>query len=374
LIEIARALVSGPRVLLLDEPTSILTSSETQQLFLLLRGLSERGISVVFVTHKLHEAMHVCDRIVVLRKGRTVGEKRRSRSGWPSGTETGLLRLMFGPSGSPDDEVALELGVPESVIPQSPELAKPDTNLLFCVRDVAAPAHPGRRALHQVSIDVAEHEICAIVGVDGQGQRELAEVCAGYAPADGTVSLRGRALPIGDAESFRRAGIAYLTDDRMGEGTVPGFTLAENLIMKRQHDWPFSRHGRLRPGEVRDQAAEEVSRWHIEPPNPQAPIGTLSGGNIQKVLLARELSIASSLLIVNNPSQGLDTRTRTQVWSAIKEFATNQGSVLLFTADIDEAFARADRVGVMYEGVVSTLLPVAYGIRSDLERMMVAGW
>ncbi len=374
LIEIAKALASHPSVLLLDEPTSILTSAETQQLFVLLRTLKEQGMSVVFVTHKLHEAMEVCDRIVVLRKGKDVGELEQSRSGWSSETDTGLLKLMFGRDEDDTDDAAQELNTPEPLIAGSRDLPKRETGALFCVQEVSTRACPGRRALHQVSLDVGEREICAIVGVGGQGQRELAEVCAGYAPAHGTLSLQGRALTIGNAGAFRRAGIAYLTDDRMGEGTVPGFTLEENLILKRQREWPFSRRGRLRPGRVRDRAREEVSRWRIEPTSPQAPIGTLSGGNIQKVLLARELSIASSLLIANNPSQGLDTRTRTQVWSAIKEFAEGQGGVLLFTTDIDEALERADRVGVMYEGAVSPLMPVGDGTRSDLERMMVAGW
>ncbi|HEV2074215.1 MAG TPA: ATP-binding cassette domain-containing protein [Thermomicrobiales bacterium] len=374
MVEIARALVSRPRVLLLDEPTSILTSAETQQLFVLLRGLKEQGMSVVFVTHKLHEAMEVCDRIVVLRKGKDVGELEWSRPGWPSGTDAGLLRLMFGRDEDGTDDAAPQLDTPELQVARSRDLPKRETGSLFCVQEVSTRDHPGSQALHRVSLDVGEGEICAIVGVDGQGQRELATVCAGYAPADGTVYLQWRALPIGDAGAFRRAGIAYLTDDRMGEGTVPGFTLEENLILKRQREWPFSRRGRLRPGRVRDRAREEVSRWRIEPQNPQAPIRTLSGGNIQKVLLARELSIASSLLIANNPSQGLDSRTRTQVWGAIKEFTDGQGGVLLFTTDINEALERADRVGVMYEGAVSPLTPVGDGIRSDLEHMMVAGW
>lgn len=374
MVEIARALVARPRNLLLDEPTSILTAAERQQLFLLLRDLSRQGTAVVFVTHKLNEAMELCDRIVVLRQGEAVGDIERSQSGWPIGTDTRLLRLMFGPFEGAPDGVSSEPEVGEPLSVHAGEELEPGSGPLFDVRNVVTAARPGRRALRRVSLEVNGGELCAIVGVDGQGQRELAEVCAGYAAASGTVAQRGRVLPIGNARGFREAGIAYLTDDRLGEGTVPGISIEDNLVMKRQRDWPFSRYGLLRRGAIRDRAKEQISRWHIEPRNPAAPIGTLSGGNIQKVLLARELSIASSLLVANKPSQGLDLRTGSLVWSAIEQFASTGGGVLLLTTDIDEALAHADRVGVMFEGALSPLLPVGSEPRSHLERMMVAGW
>lgn len=374
LVEIARALVSRPRILLLDEPTSILTAAETEQLFLLMRELSGEGTSVLFVTHKLHEAMDVCDRIMVLRKGEAVGTIERSPSGWSSGAETDLLGMMFGASHGSSGDISMISDHAARSTSHPREQREPSQGTLFCVRDVVTSARPGRQGLRKISFDVRGGEISAIVGIDGQGQRELAEVCAGYAPADGTAALDGRVLPFGHARDFRRAGIAYLTDDRIGEGAVPGFSIESNLVMKRQRDRPFSRYGLLRRGVIRDQAREHISQWRIEPSNPLASIGTLSGGNLQKVLLARELSIASSLLIANKPSQGLDSRTQSLVWSVIGQFAADQGSVLLFTTDIDEAFAHADRVAVIYEGAVSTLLPVGTQVRSHLERMMVAGW
>jgi len=146
------------------------------------------------------------------------------------------------------------------------------------------------------------------------------------------------------------------------------------LAMKRQRDWPFSRAGLLRRRAIREFAGNMISRWRIEPPRARAPIGTLSGGNIQKVLLARELDIAAAFLIVNKPSQGLDSRTRDLVWDAIHEFARGGGGVLLLTSDIDEALEQADRVGVMYAGAVSGFQPVGRIERSTLERMMVVGW
>lgn len=363
MVEIARALASNPRILLLDEPTSILTTAETEQLFELVRDLRQGGTSVVIVTHKLHEAMNLCDRVVVLRQGRAVGEMERTGGHWPEEANSRLLRLMFGP----------EIELPEATVDVPAARAEAPPRPLFGVRAMGTTASPGRRALYGISLDVNENEICAIVGVDDQGQRELAELCAGYVAAPGTVALRGRGLPLGNRREFLRAGIAYLTGDRIGEGTVPGFSVEDNLVLKRQRDRPFSRHGLLRRRAIRREGREQISRWHIEPPNGAVPIGVLSGGNIQKVILARELAMASSLLIANNPAHGLDANTQHLVWRVIRRFAEGAG-VLLFTSDIDEAITQADRIGVMYAGRLSPLLPVTSETRSQVERMMVSGW
>jgi simple sugar transport system ATP-binding protein len=375
LVEIARALVIKPRFLLLDEPTSILTTAETEQLFAIMRELKRGGTSVVLVTHKLHEVMDVCDRIVVLRQGRAVDTVARSDSGWPEDCEWRLLRSMFGsdnedllrhpPAGTVTPTIASGDRA-AGTVPEPPEL--------FRARDIVTGATPGRRALHHVSLDIREGEMCAIVGVDGQGQRELAEVCSGYANALGEVSLGGRALPTGDARAFRHAGVAYLTDDRIGEGAVPGFSVEDTLVMKRQREQPFSRLGALNRRAIGEYAESMIHRWHIEPARRRAPIGVLSGGNIQKVLLARELAIATSLLIVNKPSQGLDVRTRHLVWEAIELFTSEGGGVLLLTTEVEEAIEHADRVAVIYEGRVSPLQPAASVAQSELERMMVVGW
>jgi len=373
LVEISRALVSRPRFLLLDEPTSILTTAESERLFDIMRGLRSDGTAVVLVTHKMHEAMAVCDRIVVLRHGKSVDHLIRTDSGWPEGTERRLLASMFGTDliHSPD--------VPRQPSPagsraQTEADSTDGTPAVFRATGLASEGSERRRELRQVNLEIGRGEICAIVGVDGQGQRELAAVCAGYSEASGSIHLSGNLLPMGDASAFRKRGIAYLTDDRMGEGTVPGFTVEDVLAMKRQRDWPFSRAGLLRRRAIREFAGNMISRWRIEPPRASAPIGTLSGGNIQKVLLARELDIATAFLIVNKPSQGLDSRTRDLVWDAIHEFARDGGGVLLLTSDIDEALEQADRVGVMYAGAVSGFQPVGRIERSTLERMMVVGW
>lgn len=372
-VEIAKALVPSPRVLLLDEPTSILTAGEARQLFDLLEGLRREGTSVVLVTHKLGEAMEVCDRIVVLRRGRAVDSVERAVGGWEAGTKARLLGWMF------DREAVTS----PSVVPEGPvgtEDPRPEKRVgdgrrpLFGLGSVSTMSRPGRHALHEVSFKVGEGEICAIVGVDGQGQRELADVCAGYTVADGTVTLRDRPLPAGNQREFSHAGIAYLTDDRMDVGTIAGSSIEDNLVLKRQREWPFSRHGLLRRHAIRAYARQQIALWQIEPPDPAARVETLSGGNIQKVLLARELAMASSLLVAHNPSRGLDPWTSDLVWQAVGRFAGAGGAVLVLTADVDEALRHAHRVGVMYDGRVSSFLPVGGDVRVAVERMMVSGW
>jgi simple sugar transport system ATP-binding protein len=375
LVEIARALVPGPRYLLLDEPTSILTTEETERLFVIMRDLRRSGTSVVLVTHKLHEALEVCDRIVVLRRGSAVDSQVRTAMSWPEGSEDRLLRAMFGAEN--DDLIAdppAGTVAPLKASVKTEDVGKPQPGILLQATNLVTTASQGRRALNHVSLDIREGEICAIVGVDGQGQRELAEVCSGYGRASGTISLRGRPLPPGDAAAFRHVGVAYLTDDRIGEGAIPGSSIEETLIMKRQREQPFSRFGVLWRRAIRQNAETMIARWNVEPARPSASMGTLSGGNVQKVLLARELSIARSLLIVDKPAQGLDVRTRIQVWKAIRAFAEDGGGVLLLTTDVDEAMEHANRVAVIYGGKVSSLEPVRAMSRSGIERMMVVGW
>jgi simple sugar transport system ATP-binding protein len=373
LVEIARALISRPRILLLDEPTSILTSAEARDLFDLVRGLREQGASIVIVTHKLREAMEVCDRIVVLRHGRAVGSVERSLIHWPGRTEANLVGLMFGTtnvnaiatSDAPPPVTAVTGDVPTDHSGHS---------FLFQLWHVTLEASSEARALRGIDLEIERGEICAIVGVDGQGQRELAAVCAGYAAANGSITLNGERLVTGDADMFRHAGVTLLTDDRHGEGTVPGFSIEKNLILKRQRERPFNRFGYLRRRAARTLARTEIARWHIDPPVSSAPIRTLSGGNVQKVLIARELGIASTLLIANKPTQGLDVRTAGLVRAALRQFARGGGAVLMLSTDIEEALESADRVAVIYDGAVSPLQPIADVSRSELERMMVAGW
>lgn len=358
-VEIAKALLTRPRILLLDEPTSILSASETDNLLEIMRCVSAMGTSVVFVTHKMHEALNVCDRIVALRLGKVTGTLVKGTNGWVPGSEKTLLGYMFGSIASPEAEVVAR---------------DFEHRPLFELEQISTSATTTTRSLSQVSFDLGSGEILAIVGIDGQGQRELAEVCSGYRSADGQIRLRKRELAVGRVHVFDRAGIGYLSDDRLGEGTFPQATIEDALILKQQRTKAFSQHGRLRRKAIREHAKEQIERWKIVPARSTARIETLSGGNVQKVVLARELSRPLSVLIANKPTYGLDVPTRDMIWSAIHAFADRGSGVIVFSPDLEEALEHGDRVAVITDGRLSTPQLTSHAVRSELEEMMVSGW
>jgi simple sugar transport system ATP-binding protein len=232
----------------------------------------------------------------------------------------------------------------------------------------------GHRSVRDVSLDISRGEICAIVGIDGQGQRELTEILTGYRAADGEIVVRGRSLSGATAPDFLRAGVGCLTDDRHGEGGVAALSVAKNLMLKRQRGRPFARRGILDRRAIHVDAIRLARAWSIMPGDVDLPLGVLSGGNVQKTLLAREMALSPTVLVANKPTHGLDVQTQDLVWHAMREITGRGGGVLVLTTDLDEAIAHADRVAVILNGRVSPLLPVRSTSRMDLARMMVAGW
>lgn len=383
-VEIAKALIATPRVLLLDEPTSILAPTEISQLFDLLRAIRDQGTSVVLVTHKLHEVIELSDRIVVLRQGAVAGHVERPAAEWDDGTEDRLLRLMFG-GGASSEQATVVADLPDAPLASEVErvivvVADRTHDPLFTVRHLSTPARGGRGrgrgepSLRDISLEVQAGMICAVVGIDGQGQRQLAEMLTGHRHANGEITLRDRALSGEPASAFSRSGIGYLTDDRQGEGGIAAFSIAMNLILKRQRQRQFSQFGILRRNAIADEARHLVSAWSIAPANASVPLGLLSGGNIQKVLLAREMAMSPTVLIANKPTHGLDTKTQTIVWQAVQEIIRRDGGVLFFTTDLDEALAHADRVAVIANGKVSPFVPSHATDRITLGNLMVSGW
>ena len=382
-VEIAKALIAKPRVLLLDEPTSILAPTEISQLFDLLRAIRDCGTSVVLVTHKLHEAIELSDRIVVLRQGAVAGQVERPSAGWKADTQDLLLRLMFG-GGASSEQATVVPDLPDVPLASEEERVIADVvdrppNHLLTVRHLSTVSrigrgHRGENPLGDVSLEVLTGTICAIVGIDGQGQRELAEVLTGYRPADGEIALGGRALSGESASTFARAGIGYLTDDRQHEGGIGTLSIALNLVLKRQRQQEFSRFGILRRPAIAEEARHLVSAWSIAPANASAPLGLLSGGNIQKVMLAREMAMSPRVLIANKPTPGLDAKTQGVVWQAMRAITQQDGGVLFFTTDLDEALAQADRVAVIANGKVSSFVPSHATDRFTLANLMVSGW
>lgn len=362
-VELAKALVHDPRVLLLDEPTSILAPSEIEGLFGTLRLLRDAGTAVIFVTHKIREAMAFADRIVVLRRGRVSGEFAGGAGGWPAGTEQGVVAAMF--ESREEGAVSGTLG-PSSVAPSSQPV--------LVAANLTTIGIPGAVGLRDIELTIRKHEIRAIVGVDGQGQGVLADVLAGYRKASGRIELSGRSMIGLDAGAFAAAGVGYITGERVRDGGVSTFSVADNLLLKHQRHPRFARHGMIRKGQVAALARAAIQAWDIRPPDPEYLYGSLSGGNMQKVVIARELDRGPRVVIAVNPVAGLDLRTARAVQARFRAFVREGGAVLWITNDLDDAISVADAISVMFEGRLSPELAVTDASLQRLGKMMVSGW
>lgn len=358
-VELAKALVHAPRILFLDEPTSILAPSEVEGLFAALRQLRDAGTAIIFVTHKIREVMAHAERIVVLRRGRVNGAFQRGPNGWPTETERRLVAAMF--------------DAREGRVAVARPVASRSTPALVATRLTTTGASR-KVELRQVDVSIRKGEIHTIVGVDGQGQGTLADVLAGFLTASGDITLAGRAMAgLGSAE-FAAAGVGFITGERLRDGGVGTFTVAENLLLKRHRHPRFRRGGVIRKRQVAAMARTAIREWDIRPPDPEYPYGSLSGGNMQKILLARELDRDPRVVIAVNPVSGLDLQTARAVRDRLRGFVREGGSVLWFTNDLDDAMAIADTISVMFEGKLS---PEMAGSDAPLQRvseMMISGW
>jgi ABC-type uncharacterized transport system ATPase subunit len=348
-IEIVKALWSGSKVLILDEPTSMLTPQGVAELEKVLGRLKQQGLAIVFITHKLHEAISMSDRVSVLKMGRLVGsiepEELRSRS--PDEIQERIVALMFGVGPAEAPEVA-ELA--ERVEGRRARRELGDDPLLELDKVVVEP-RAGEIGVHGVSLDVRAGEIMGIAGVDGNGQRELAEALAGQRPlAGGDIRFAGLSIRKLKVRRRERLGFRYVTDDRLGEGTVGSLSVALNLVLKRIGDRPFWRRGRIQRGEIDRQARELVHRFDVRTPGTRARVATLSGGNVQKVVLARELSFEPRLVVYNKPTYGLDIKTTQTVRQRIREHAAHGVMSIVISTDLEELLDLCDRIAVLSRG------------------------
>lgn len=358
-VEIARALVSRPRVLLLDEPTSMLAPREIDDLFAKLRMIRATGTSIVLVTHKIHEAVTLADRVLVLRNGHLTAEEARLARDWREGATDRILDAMFDWN-------------PASVSRQVPrsERRAEASNVLLRVDRLSTMPSPGRQALRNVTFALSAGQRMAILGVNGQGQRELLEAIAGYSAYRGEIRLLGDDEDAADT----LAGVGFITDDRIGEGGAADLDLTRNLLLKRQRQPPFARRGILRWRAIQESADRAIREWGIEPADGTRPLATLSGGNVQKLLLAREFSRLPMVLVAANPAHGLDTRTADFLWSELSSFAEQGRGVIFTTTDLGDARFQADTVAVLFNGRLSTPVAVALASDRELGEMMVSGW
>ena len=328
-VEILKALYEEAKVLILDEPTAVLTPDEADTLFETLREIVQEGRTVIFISHKMNEVKAVSDRVTVLRAGTVVATVPTAEA-----TAQSLASLMVGRPLETVKRQRVGGGEGEPVLE---------------VQQLSAASHRATTALKGIELTVHAGEIVAVAGVAGNGQRELAEAIAGLRPrTQGTVSVAGRTLRSGDPRSAFRAGLGYVPEDRLGTGVAPNLPLSMNIELKSYREdslGPF-----LRMSRMRERAEAAIRTYEIKAPGPFAEAATLSGGNIQKVVLAREFAGNLKALIASSPTRGLDVSAVETVHRHICDAADRGVAVLLISEDLDEILALADRVLVMYEG------------------------
>lgn len=331
-VEILKMLYRGAKILILDEPTAVLTPQEVQELFSTLRRMAQAGHAVVFISHKLDEVMRISDRITVLRKGRKVATLA-TRDTNPGE----LARLMVG------REVFFD-------IKKSPP--KPGEEVL-AIRDLHALSDKGLPALKGVSLSVYSGEILGIAGVAGNGQKELAEVISGLRPAKGgKVLICGKDLTSVPPRRVIEEKVAYIPEDRKGVGTVGNLSVLDNLILKDYRRAPFSSRTFLNLRYIRDHASSLVEKFQIITPTLETSAKLLSGGNLQRLILAREISCSPKLMIAVHPTRGLDVSATESVHRMLLEQRENGAAILLISEDLDELTAISDRLAVIYEGEI----------------------
>ncbi len=337
-------------MLILDEPTAVLTPQETDELIAIMRDLKDAGTSIVFITHKLREVRAVADRITVIRRGKVVGTAA------PQDTEAQLASLMVGRT--------VTLGVDK-------EEAVPG-DATFRVDRLTVIDEAGTRAVDDISFDVHRGEILAIAGVQGNGQSELAETILGLRrAAGGSITLDGRELLGSSVDDVLRAGVGFVPEDRSTDGVIASFSVAENMILDLHGEEPYARGGSLSPTRVAANAEQRVAEFDVRLTSVQDPISTLSGGNQQKVVLAREMSRPLRLLVASQPTRGLDVGSIEFVHKRIVAERDTGTPVIIVSTELDEVLALADRIAVMYRGRVVGIVPGDTG--RDVLGLMMAG-
>jgi len=349
-VEIAKALIRGARLLVLDEPTATLTPHEAQGLFRALKAMTARGLGVIFISHKLGEVLELTSRVTIMRHGQVVAE--RQNDGALSKGE--LARLMCGRELSP---------------PEKPFLA-PGRELLRLDHVTTAA---GGTNLKDVSLTLRSGEIVGIAGVSGNGQRELADLIGGVVPLQaGQLSVSGVAVTAASARVMQGLRIGRVPEDRLTVGMISSLSLADSMALPWINRAPFSRGGVIDRGAIRRFAESQIKGFDIRTSGPEARTGTLSGGNLQKALLARELAMDPILLVAAQPTRGIDIGASEFVHQQLLDLRARGGAVLLISEDLEELFALSDRIAVMYGGRVMADLPIA---EASVERvgLLMAG-
>jgi ABC-type uncharacterized transport system ATPase subunit len=345
-VEIIKTLYRNAKILILDEPTAVLTPQEADELFVIMRGLTERGVSIIFITHKLKEVLAVSDRITVMRSGRVVGTVTPEEV-----NEKKLASMMVG------REVILTVNKDE---------AEPKDKILT-VENLHVQGDRGLETVHDVSFEVREGEILGIAGVQGNGQTELAEALTGLrTTTSGHVTLDGKDITGKTPRPIIETGLAHIPEDRQRYGLVLGYSVADNMVLCNYYLPPFAKGMVLQQDAVDANARKLIKEYDVRTPSPFVPTSKLSGGNQQKVIVARELSRDVKLLIASQPTRGLDVGSIEYIHKEIIAMRDRGLGVLLISAELDEIMALSDRIAVMYRGQIITTVDAKDATREQL--------
>jgi len=352
-VEILKALYRGADTLILDEPTAVLTPVEVEELFGAVRALKAEGKTVVFISHKLREVLSICDRITVLKRGRVVDTVSAADA-----SEESLAQMMVG----------------RKIVREFMKTRAADQRPVLTVNGLTALSDRGVLALRGVDLEVYSHEVLGLAGVEGNGQTELVEALMGLREVTGgTVSLNGVDVTGATPLERIRMGVAHIPEDRYRRGIIPDFSVMENLIMCGQRDRFAKNSLALDFDEASSCTEEMMDAYQIQAPGKDTPIKYLSGGNQQRVVVAREFSRDPRLVVAAQPTRGLDVGATEYVRRKLVEMRDGGAAVLLISADLDEIWALSDRVAVIYEGRVVAVKPVDETSEQEVGLLMAGG-
>jgi len=336
-VEIIKALYRGAALLILDEPTAVLTPQEVEELFVIMRQMTADGHGLIFISHKLHEVIEICQRVTVLRDGRKIGTRpiaettKADLATWMVGREVDFL----------SDRSKVQLGKPRLEL-----------------KNISCESNRGTPGLQDISLNVHSSEILGIAGVSGNGQRELAEVITGLRKiTSGQVILEESDITFMSPGQRTDRNLAYIPEERMRDGMIKDFTVAENMILREHHKQPFSRSGFLNLRAIARHSDKLIENFQVKTPSRETHAKSLSGGNIQKVVLARELSRKPRVIVAAQPTRGLDIGASEYVREQLMSQRSDGAAVLLISEDLDEILALSDRIAVIYEGQIMDIVP-----------------
>jgi simple sugar transport system ATP-binding protein len=336
-VEIIKALYRDASLLILDEPTAVLTPQEVKEFFDILRRLRDAGNALIFISHKLYEVMAISDRVTVLRDGRVVGRVNTADT-----TQKELARMMVG------RDVITHWDVPPAQ--QGPAVLK--------IENLSVANDKGIPAVRNLSLEVRKGQVLGIAGVSGNGQRELAEAIAGMRRTTaGTIWVGAKNITNQSPAQVIASGVAFIPEERMSMGVVRDFSVAENAILETHAQPPLANRGVLNFTQIKEHCARLVREYDVKTPSLDTPVKSLSGGNIQKLILARELDRAPLLLLAAQPTRGVDIGATEYIHKRLFEQRANGTAILLISEDLEEVRALSDRIAVMYEGQIVGIVP-----------------